>query len=100
MKRPLTLLVFCLVSVFGLHAAVPNDTSTRTVTGFVTDRKGEPLIGATVQFKNDLQKGTTTNIDGLFILSDVPATCLLRVSSFYASKKPSSLKNFFSGTRA
>lgn len=80
MKRPLTLLVFCLVSVFGLHAAVPNDTSTRTVTGFVTDRKGEPLIGATVQFKNDLQKGTTTNIDGLFILSDVPATCLLRVS--------------------
>ena len=39
----------------------------KTVTGKVTDSKGEALIGVNVKIKNTLQ-GTITDIDGVFTL--------------------------------
>lgn len=55
-----------------------SQTKSRTITGSVTDERGEPIIGANV-----VEKGTTngviTNIDGEFSLS-VPENAVLQVS--------------------
>ena len=39
----------------------------RNISGIVKDSRGEPVIGATVVIK-DLQIGTTTDLDGKFVL--------------------------------
>lgn len=39
-----------------------------TVTGTVTDEKGEPLIGVNIILK-ETSKGTTTNVDGKYSIS-------------------------------
>ena len=41
----------------------------RTVSGVVKDATGEPMIGVSVQLKNDAKVGTITNLDGAFTLS-------------------------------
>lgn len=72
MKKSIVLLIFSLFTVLGLNAQ-------RTVTGLVTDDRGEALIGATVLVKGT-SIGTVTDIDGQFSL-DVPAgTNILDVS--------------------
>ena len=43
----------------------------RVVTGRVTDKSGEPLIGATVMLKGS-KNGVTTDLDGNFSISGVP----------------------------
>ncbi|HCA98305.1 MAG TPA: SusC/RagA family TonB-linked outer membrane protein, partial [Porphyromonadaceae bacterium] len=50
-----------------------------TVRGTVTDTSGEPLIGVTVQVKGT-SVGTVTDIDGTFILSNVPSNATLEIS--------------------
>lgn len=50
-----------------------------TVRGTVTDTSGESLIGVTVQAKGT-SVGTVTDIDGTFILSNVPANATLEIS--------------------
>lgn len=50
-----------------------------TVRGSVTDTSGEPLIGVTVQVKGT-SVGTVTDIDGTFILSNVPSSATLEIS--------------------
>lgn len=47
------------------------------VRGTVTDNKGEPIIGATVVFQDDASKGTITDIDGKYVLSNVPSNASL-----------------------
>ncbi|MCH5235115.1 MAG: SusC/RagA family TonB-linked outer membrane protein [Muribaculaceae bacterium] len=44
-----------------------------TVSGTVTDATGEVLIGVSVSVKGDQTKGTATDIDGNYVLSNVPA---------------------------
>lgn len=51
----------------------------KTVTGKVIDVNGEPIIGASVQVKGE-SKGTITDFDGKFILSDVPENSILTFS--------------------
>ena len=58
------------------------------VTGTVTDSKGEPLIGATVQVKNS-KVGTATDIDGRFSLNAKPGDVLV-VS--YVGQQPKTVK--------
>ncbi len=41
----------------------------RTVTGVVTDEKGEPLPGVTIVLKSNPTKGTTTDFDGNYSIS-------------------------------
>lgn len=50
-----------------------------TVTGTVKDSNGEPLPGVTIVIKGTTQ-GTSTNIDGEFTLTAVPANATLVVS--------------------
>lgn len=52
---------------------------TKRVTGTVTDKSGEPVIGANVILKSNTTIGTITNIDGAFSL-DVPLKSTLVVS--------------------
>lgn len=50
-----------------------------TVTGTVKDSNGEPLIGASIVL-NGTNKGTVSDLDGHFTLSNVPANTKIRVS--------------------
>ncbi|MDE7080786.1 MAG: TonB-dependent receptor [Muribaculaceae bacterium] len=61
----------------------------RTITGTVTDRKGEPIIGATVRIKGDSSHITVTDIDGAFTMPDAPEKGTLQVS--YVGFQPSEM---------
>lgn len=50
-----------------------------TVRGLVTDSGGDPLIGVTVQVSGTAV-GTVTDIDGRFVLTNVPSNAVLDVS--------------------
>lgn len=61
----LTFKVFLLL-LFGM-ITVAGYSQTVSITGKITSAAdGEPLIGATVQLKSDLSKGTVTDLDGMF----------------------------------
>lgn len=47
-----------------------------TVSGVVTDKNGEPLVGVTIVIKGTY-RGTTTNIDGKYSLAGIPADATL-----------------------
>lgn len=66
----------------GNHLSVTSPSSTqqnRTLTGLITDKNGEPIIGANV-----VVKGTTigmiSDLNGGFTLNNVPANATLQVS--------------------
>ncbi len=51
----------------------------RTVTGKITDKQNEPLIGVTIQVQGTTH-GTITDIDGIYSLTNVPSNAKLIVS--------------------
>ena len=51
-----------------------------SVTGLVTDTKNEPLIGVTIKVVGDEMKGTITDYDGKFTLSNISANARLEIS--------------------
>ncbi len=51
----------------------------RTLKGNVTDDNGEPIVGATVMVKGS-ESGTITDINGNYILDDVPSNGVVRVT--------------------
>lgn len=51
-----------------------------TVRGTVTDRSKESIIGATIIVEGDATKGTVTDIDGNFMLPNVPSEAKLQFS--------------------
>ncbi|MDO5665844.1 MAG: SusC/RagA family TonB-linked outer membrane protein [Bacteroidia bacterium] len=53
---------------------------TVNVSGIVTDDTGLEVIGATVIVAGDASKGTITDIDGKYTLSNVPANASLQIS--------------------
>ena len=72
MKNMRAALLFFLVAVISLSVSAQNVT----VTGTVTDKTGETVIGASVVQKGNTSNGTITDIDGNFSLS-VPANATL-----------------------
>ncbi|WP_436414096.1 TonB-dependent receptor [Petrimonas sp.] len=52
----------------------------RTVTGTIIDVNGEPVIGATVVVQDDPGRGTVTDIDGNYSLTNVPENATLVIS--------------------
>lgn len=52
----------------------------KSVTGKVTDRNGEPIIGATIVMKGFPGHGTTTDLNGNFSLSNVDDNAILQFS--------------------
>ena len=55
------------------------DVSKHTITGFVKDASGEPVIGANITIKGHATHGTITDIDGKFQI-EVPSNAILCVS--------------------
>jgi TonB-linked SusC/RagA family outer membrane protein len=72
MKKHLLVLALLLVGSMSLWAQ-------RTITGKVTDDKGEALIGATILVKGTV-KGTITDVEGSFKLAVPEGTTNLQVS--------------------
>ena len=66
--KSLLTLTFVLISMLSFSQG------TITVKGTVTDKSGESLIGVTVIVESDPSRGTVTDIDGKYTLSNVPAT--------------------------
>ena len=52
----------------------------KTITGTVVDKNGETVIGATIIVQGDASKGTVTDYDGNFTLSNVPNNAIIEVS--------------------
>ena len=82
LKTPSRKLCFVMALAAGLFAnplstmaeqAVQNVQQTGVVKGQVTDKSGEPIIGATVKVKDVANVGTVTDFDGNFELKNVPS---------------------------
>lgn len=58
----------------------------KTITGTVVDNTGEPIIGATIVVRGDASKGTVTDYDGKFTLTNIPENAVLEIS--YVGMKP------------
>lgn len=69
----ITALILCFCAVGSIMA------QTRTLSGLVFDSAKEPVIGATVKVKGTAL-GVTTNINGQFILSDIPQNIEIEIS--------------------
>lgn len=52
----------------------------KTITGTVVDNAGDAIIGATIIVQGDASRGTVTDIDGKFTLSNVPNNAIIEVS--------------------
>lgn len=59
-----------------------------TVNGTITDTRNEPLIGVTVRVQG-LSTGTVTDVDGKYVLANVPSNGVLEVS--YVGMKTQSI---------
>ena len=57
----------------------PKNIPNKKIAGTVVDDKGEPVIGASVVVEG-MSIGTITNLDGNYILNDVPETARISVS--------------------
>ena len=79
-------LLSCLVGLVLLLTAAQSQTV--EVSGKVSDEKGNPIAGASVQEKNS-KKGTTTDANGLFKLSSRPGTQLIISSIGYDKQQVS-----------
>lgn len=55
----------------GIASVYAQDDGKRRITGTVTDEKGEPLPGAYIYIKGT-QVGTTTNLDGIYVIDIDP----------------------------
>lgn len=51
-----------------------------TIRGTVRDPNNEPVIGATIILRENVSKGTVSDYDGNFTLSDVPSNATLQIS--------------------
>lgn len=71
---------------------IPSEKKTKKITGTVLDAKGEPVIGANVLVKGTTN-GTITDIDGKFVIQDVPENARLQVSYIGFNTKEVSLAN-------
>ena len=69
-------LALLLMLALGSHVAF---AQSQTVKGTVVDQANEPVIGATVSV-DGTKKGTVTDMDGNFIISDVPAGAKVTIS--------------------
>ena len=83
-------LLFAIVVITPPLLSFRAEAQTVTVSGVVVDDQGEPLIGATIQAKENKGKGTTTNIDGAFTIVLPTSAKYLIVS--YVGMEPQTVK--------
>ena len=82
MKNMRAALLFCLVAMISLSVSAQNVT----VTGTVTDKTGETVIGASVVQKGNTSNGTITDIDGNFSLSVPANSTLVFIFTFFCER--------------
>lgn len=70
----------------------PSILQTRKITGMVTDKNGEPILGANIVEKGTATNGTITDIDGKFSLS-VESNSILIVSYIGYDREEIPVKN-------
>lgn len=85
LKLSKSLVAFVTAFIFGCMATL---AQTNTLTGTVTDKSGEPLIGATILVKGT-NIGTSTDIDGKYTLNARPGQT---VQVSYVGYKPVTIK--------
>ena len=86
MRDVRNLLIWCLLTLLPIgggaatmssfsdvSAALTDDDGNRVLHGRVTDEKGEPLPGVAVFPTNFVERGAATDMDGNYVLKDVPA---------------------------
>lgn len=74
MSRLLSILLFCTITSNAQNMS-------GIIKGGVTDSKGKPLINTTI-FLNGTAKGTSTDIDGMYKITDIsPGNYILKVSA-------------------
>ena len=74
----------------GQEADSTQNTLNTNLTGVVVDNSGDPVIGATIRVKNNLNKSVVTDLDGRFTITDVPDGCTLRAT--YIDQAPQVIK--------
>ena len=62
----------------------------KTVTGKVVDVNGGPVIGATIVVQGDETKGTVTDVDGNYVLTNVPENAILDIT--YVGMQPQNIQ--------
>lgn len=87
-KLLLTLcLTFCIsggiyaspLNVKSMNVAQQKEKVIHQIKGQVKDLKGDPIIGASIRVKGSA-KGTVTDLDGNYVLTDVPTDGILEIS--------------------
>lgn len=90
------IIVWALGSIAALsqaHSSISDttlNTDNYSVEGKITDKSGEPIVGASVKLKNSRDIFAITDVDGTFVLSNIPNKCTLQVS--YVGYKPQDVK--------
>ena len=77
--------LFVLIWACTLTGAAQNRR--QQVVGTIVDKSGEPLPGVAVYVKNQSSRGTTTNIDGQFVLSAAPNEILVISAVSFLTKE-------------
>ncbi len=80
MKKQISNLTKGILSVLLWIISLCSFAQTITVRGTVTDTNDEPLIGVTIKVIGDDEKGTITDYDGRFILSNIPFDATIEVT--------------------
>lgn len=90
------IIVWALGSIAALsqaHSSISDttlNTDNYSVEGKITDKSGEPIVGASVKLKNSREIFAITDVDGNFVLSNIPDKCTLQV--LYVGYKPQDVK--------
>ena len=77
--------LFVLIWACTLTGAAQNRR--QQVVGTIVDKSGEPLPGVAVYVKNQSSRGTSTNLDGQFVLSAAPNETLVVSAVSYLTKE-------------
>lgn len=89
MKRISKIIIAWVVFLAAVHTSLADELVPVgiKVKGNIKDKKGEAIIGGTVQVENTAL-GTISNIDGSFLLSNLPGNRTLRIKISYIGYKP------------
>ncbi len=85
-KRVAGMFLICMLGTVAVNAQSPGIT----VRGHVTDKAGEPVIGATILVKNGKGVGSATDLDGNFVITVPDGSSELQIS--YVGMNPKTVK--------